>query len=125
MAVFVRVDSSWADSLEAGQALSSGDNVCIKSADGKVYKADADDSDLRPCIGAVDTDASSGDPVTIITQGVRNDGSSLTKGALVYLSTTAGAETQTGGSGKQAIGVAISDKIWYFQPQLSYNIPTA
>jgi len=125
VAVFVRIDSSWADSLVAGEALSAGDNVCIKASDGKVYKADADDANLRPCIGAVDTDASSGDPVTIITQGVRNDGSSLTKGALIYLSTTAGAETQTGGSGKQALGVAITDTVWYFQPEFSYNKPTA
>lgn len=120
----MQIDSQWGEDLTAGEDLAVGDNVCIKS-DGQVYKADADDADRRPCIGAVNVAVDEDAAVTIITKGVRNDGSTLTKGAPVYLSTTAGAETQTGDTGKQVLGVALGASVWYFDPELSYNIPTA
>lgn len=124
MAVFTQIIST-GPALEAGEALAAGDNVCIADADGKLYKADADDATRRPCVGAVDVAVDSGQYATVITAGWRNDGSSLTEGAQVYLSTTPGAETQTGASGKQVIGVAWSTTVWYFNPQQAYNIPTA
>jgi len=111
--------------LTAGEDLTAGQMVAVKDADGKVYKADADDADVRPCIGAAETTVSSGDAVSIVFSGWRNDGSSLKEGDLIYLSTTAGSTTQTGGSGKQVVGVAFSTTEWFFHPQLAYNTPTA
>jgi len=123
--IFLAIHQSYNVALQAGEDLDEGEMVCVKDADGKVYKADADAATLRPAIGATETDVSSGGYVNIIISGIRNDGSSLTEGGLIYLSTTAGATTQTGGSGKQAIGYALTTSKWYMQCQLAYNVPTA
>lgn len=124
MAVFTKVIAI-GPTVEAGEDLAAGDNVCIASADGLLYKADAGRATRRPCIGAVDVAVSDGEDAAVITCGWRNDGSALTKGAQVYLSATPGDQTATAGSGKQVIGVAWTASDWYFNPQQAYNIPTA
>lgn len=123
MAVFTKIIAI-GPTVEAGEALAAGDNVCIAD-DGKLYKADADAATRRPCVGAVDVAVEAGQDAAVITCGWRNDGSSLNEGAQVYLSTTAGAETQTAGAGKQVLGIAWTPTVWYFNPQQAYNIPTA
>ena len=56
-------------SATAGETLAIGDVVCIKAADGYVYKADSNDSDLRPAVGAIGKGGASGAKVEIVTEG--------------------------------------------------------
>ena len=92
----------------AGAALTEGDILMMKS-DGKCYKADADDSALRPAIGVAGFTAASAANVSVVTRGQVGGLSSLTKGSLVYLSTTAGGTTQTMPTAySQPVGKAIS-----------------
>ncbi len=96
-------------SAVAGETLATGNVVCIKSADGYAYKADADDSTARPAVGIIGKGGASGATVEIITEGILGGWSSLTKGAPGYLSATAGAVTQTKVAAyHQKIAVAIS-----------------
>jgi hypothetical protein len=78
----------------AGEDLSVGDIVCIKAADGYVYKANRQDPALRPAIGVVSLAATDGNGVAITTSGILSGYTGLTKGAPVYLDTD-GNVTQT------------------------------
>jgi len=101
-----RVESRF--SCVAGAALTEGDILMMKS-DGKCYKADADDSTLRPVIGVAGFTAANAANVSVVTRGQVGGLSSLTKGSLVYLSTTAGGTTQTMPTAySQPVGMAIS-----------------
>lgn len=92
----------------AGAALTEGDVLMMKS-DGKCYKADADDSTLRPAIGVAGFTAASAANVSVVTRGQVGGLTSLTKGGDIYLSTTAGGTTQTQPTAySQSIGKAIS-----------------
>ena len=111
------VKKKWAGfSATAGEALATGDLVCIKDADGYAYEADADDSDLRPAVGIVGskTASASGATVEIITTGVLGGWTTLTEGQLGYLSDTASAVTQSAPSWSQPVGVALSTTEYYF-----------
>lgn len=101
----------------AGETLATGDVVCIKDSDGKVYKADADDSALRPAVGIVDLGAASGYPVEIITHGIFRGWTGLSEGQNAYLSTTAGAVTQSAPAYVQKIAVAVSTTEYLFSFQ--------
>jgi hypothetical protein len=93
----------------AGETLAEGDAAAIKAADGLVYKADADDSTLRPALGFIGKGGASGVDVEVVTRGTVAGLSSLTKGAVYYLSATAGATTATAvASYPQKVGVATS-----------------
>lgn len=106
-------------SATAGEALATGNVVCIKSADGYAYKADANDADLRPAIGIVGskTASASGDSVEIILVGVLTGWSSLTEGGNAYLSETAAAVTQSAPSWNQKIGFALNATDYFFSFQ--------
>jgi hypothetical protein len=92
-----------------GEAVVEGDVLAIKASDGKCYKADADDSTLRPAAGVAGAKASSGANVPVVTRGQVGGLSSLTKGGYVFLHTTAGATTQTQPTAySQNVGRAIS-----------------
>ena len=109
-------------SATAGQALAIGDVVCLKDANGYAYKADSDNATLRPAVGIVTKAGSSGESVGIMTYGIFGGYSSLTEGAPVYLSATAGAITQTAPSGYlQQIGIAISTTSYLFEFQKGEN----
>lgn len=96
-------------SCTAGEAISEAQIVMMKSSDGKCYKADADDATLRPAIGIAATKAASGASLRVATAGQVGGLSSLTKGAAIFLSTTAGGTTQTQPTAySQPIGKAIS-----------------
>lgn len=79
--------------LFAGEALSKGMAVYIKS-DGLVYKAVStatEATNIAAFAGIVNRDYAAGDAVTIFGQGnVFQIGESLTPGALLYISATAG-----------------------------------
>jgi hypothetical protein len=92
----------------AGEALTEGDVLTMKT-DGKCYKADADDSTLRPAIGVAEMTVASAANVGVVTAGKIGGLSSLTKGAAVFLSATAAGTTQTEPAAYgQVLGKAIS-----------------
>ena len=100
----------------AGEALDTGELVCIKDSDGYAYQADANDSDLRPAIGVVGskTASASGKTVEIIITGKLSGWSSLTEGQLGYLSETAAAVTQSAPTWSQPVGIALSTTEYFF-----------
>ena len=123
MSVWAKILSDVGPGYEAGEDIDDGELLYLKS-DGKVYLADANGSSTYPCIGAAGATVSSGDVVEVVFSGWRNDGSSLTIGGKMYLSQTAGAATQTGtGTTPQPVGFATTATNWFFQPDLSYNVP--
>jgi hypothetical protein len=73
-------------------------------------------------VGLASTSGTNGNPLTVVTKGVvRNDGWSWTTvGAPLYLSTTAGALTQTAPTGTddvvRIVGYVLSDDCIYFNP---------
>ncbi len=111
-------------SMTYGESLVPGDLVYFKS-DGKVWKADADAAGLYPCMGMAMETASSGSHVVLLNGIYRDDSRyNFTVGGVVYLSTTAGTETQTQPSATdnviQVIGIATHADRIYFNPDLSY-----
>lgn len=108
--------------LVAAENLVFGEVGYINSS-GKVAKADADaiatSSALFMALGSISTDATG----TFLMLGfARNDAWNWTVGGLIYLSTTAGALTQTAPSGTddviQILGVATHADRMCFSPQL-------
>jgi len=96
-------------SAVAGENLALGDIVCIKSSDGKAYKASASNATLRPAVGYASTVARTGTSVRITTSGSFAGYNDLTVGQPVYLSATAGTYTQTATVGwYQQVGVAVT-----------------
>ena len=97
----------------AGEGITIGQAVMMKSADGYCYKADADDSTLRPAIGIAGFSVSSGASFSVVTAGQVGGETGLTKGGAIYLSATAGGNTQTQPSAySQVLGRAISATQW-------------
>lgn len=88
----------------AGEAITTNQTVCILATDGKAYKADADASTLRPCVGVAANTAASGADVEIVAIGIMEEMTSASPGARLFLSTTAGAMTTTEPTYSQAIG---------------------
>jgi hypothetical protein len=102
----------------AGEVLATGDAVCIKDADGLIYKADANDAALRPAIGMVGKGAPAiGDSVEIVTRGIFAGWTALSKNAAGYLSETAGEVTQAAPAYSQVMGVAISATEYMISPK--------
>jgi hypothetical protein len=111
-------------SLTAGENLAFGDVVYLKS-DGLVWKADADGSATYPCMGMATATITSSNAGNILLHGIaRNDAWAWTVGGIVYLSTTAGALTQTQPSATdnviQVLGIATHADRMYFFPDLTY-----
>ena len=115
----------------AGESLAIGDWVYMSTVDGRVSKADANDTGddgHYPAIGvAVSAQGSAGSAVKILTHGVYNDsdgfgGSDLTEGKKMFLSTTAGAVTATAPSSTsdrvQVCGVAVGPRDVFVNPSL-------
>ncbi|MBW2606129.1 MAG: hypothetical protein JRD05_00690 [Deltaproteobacteria bacterium] len=91
-------------SAEAGEALVVGDVVCVKPADGEIYKADADDGDLRPAIGVIGEGGAADTIVQVVTRGILAGQTSASPGSRLYLSETAGAFTTTQPTNPQCLG---------------------
>ena len=92
----------------AGETLTPGHVVCVKSADGLVYKASATDSTLRPAIGVITRGGAINTKVEIMISGIMTGWSTQTKGAPGFLSGTAGAVTQTSPGYSQQVGIALN-----------------
>lgn len=113
-------------SATAGETLAAGDVVCIKAADGKAYKADANDADLRPAVGVIDKGGLSTATVEIVTIGVLAGQTAASPGKRLFLSETAGAMTVTAPTNAQALGWVLpgtaGTSTTYF---ISVNTPTS
>ncbi len=90
--------------VTAGETLALGDAVCIKASDGYAYEADANDSDLRPCVGRIKKGGDAGDKVEVVVIGRLAGQTKASPGARVYLSETAGEVTTTAPTNPQIIG---------------------
>jgi hypothetical protein len=107
-----------------GESISIGDLLYFKS-DGSVWKADANAAGLYPVMGLALETGSSGSRLVLL-HGIYRDDSryAFTVGGPVYLSTTAGGETQTQPSATddviQVVGIATHADRIYFNPDLSY-----
>ena len=114
----------------AGESIAVGDWVYMSTVDGRVSKADANDTGddgHYPAIGvAVSAQGSAGSAVKILTHGVYNDsdgfGGDLTEGKKMFLSTTAGAVTATAPSSTsdrvQVCGIAVGPRDVFVNPSL-------
>jgi hypothetical protein len=113
---------STARTMTTSEALSAGDLINVHNSSGpKVRKADATTAG-KEADGFVLTSAGSGASVTVYpTESVLSGLSGLTPGALQFLSTTAGARTETAPSGSgqvaQQVGKALSATEMVFRPQ--------
>ena len=110
----------------AGAAIAAFEAVCISTTSGKIVKADASVTGTMPVIG-IATEAFSGDDETgtVLLQGfVRYDTWAWgTIGGVIYASETGGDLTQTApttsGAFVQALGVALTADVVYFNPSLT------
>ena len=117
--------------LLAGESLAVGDWVYMSTVDGRVSKADANDTaddGHYPAIGvAISAQGSAGSAVKILTHGVYNDsngfGGDLTEGKQLFLSETAGTVTATAPSDDgdivQVCGIAIGPRDVLVSPSLN------
>ena len=108
----------------AGETLSAG-NVCYVNSLGRMVKADANGSGTYPAMAICLESLTSGYSGEFLMMGVyRNDSFSLTRGAVIYLSTTAGAVTTTApsasGNQVQVLGRCIDYDYIYFMPSMDY-----
>ncbi|MHC1726503.1 MAG: hypothetical protein AB9866_10915 [Syntrophobacteraceae bacterium] len=105
----VYVKNSWVRfSGTAAETLAVGDIVCIKDADGLVYKADANDAALRPAVGIVSKGASTSGVVGVTVIGVFGGYTTLSEGQNVYLSESVGSYTQSSPAYSQSVGFALT-----------------
>lgn len=111
-------------SMTYGESIVPGDLLYFKS-DGKVYKADANGVSTYPVMGLALATASTGSN-SVLLHGIYRDDTryAFTVGGVVYLSTTAGAETQTQPSAVndviQVVGIATHADRIYFNPSADY-----
>jgi len=111
----------------AAENLVFGD-VCYMNSAGKMAKADADAIATSGAVAiATGTIASNATGNFMLNGVIRDDSTySFTIGGLIYLSTTAGAVTQTAPSGTddvvQVLGWAITADEWMFNPSLVQTV---
>jgi len=109
----------------AGGPIGAFETVCIHTTTGEVVISDADAIATMPVIGIAPAAISDTDTGTILLQGfIRDDTWNWTLGGILYAdNTTAGGMTQTAPSGTgdfvQAVGVALSADVVYFNPSLT------
>jgi len=115
----------------AGESLAVGDWVYMSTTDGRVNKADSNDTGddgHYPAIGvAISAQGSAGSAVKVLTHGVYNDsngfGGDLTEGKQLFLSETAGTVTATAPSDDgdivQVCGIAIGPRDVFVNPSLN------
>jgi microcystin-dependent protein len=103
-----------------GEDVDLGEVLYCKS-DGKYWLADASASTTMPCLAIATEAGSADDEITLLVLGfIRNDTWALTAGSVLYVSTTAGALTETApstsGEQVQSIGTAMDTGLVYFNP---------
>lgn len=91
------------------------------ASDGNYEEADADATTTMPAV-AVALESGTGTKKVLLRGYIRKDAWAWTVGGIVYVSTTAGAFTQTAPSGTgdqvQAVGIAVSADVIYFNPSM-------
>jgi len=91
------------------------------ASDGTLKEADADDAATMPCV-ALALKSGTGDKEILLHGFIRNEDWAWTPGGMIYVSPTTGVITQTkpsaSGQQVQILGVAISDDMIYFTPNL-------
>lgn len=105
------LDTDFILSLTAGESLTQNDSCYISASDGKVYKTDADDSTKIGFIGFAQENATTNNTVRVVYDGHMGGFSSLTIGAIYYVSGTAGAVTTTPPTLAKRVGRAVSATI--------------
>ena len=109
----------------AGGPIGAFETVCIHTTTDEVVISDADAIATMPVIGIAPAAISDTNTGTILLQGfIRDDTWNWTLGGILYAdNTTAGGMTQTAPSGTgdfvQAVGVALSADVVYFNPSLT------
>ena len=108
--------------LTASENIAQGDLVYV-SGNGTIGKADADAVAKMPAIGLAVAAISSNQPGAILLQGMfRDDSYNFTAGNRLFVHTD-GTVTATAPSGNndvaQAVGVALSDDVIYFKPDMT------
>jgi hypothetical protein len=108
----------------AGGAIAAFQTVCIHTTTGEVVISDSNAIGTMPVIGIAPAAISDTATGTILLQGfIRDDTFNWTIGGIIYASETAGAMTQTApttsGVFVQALGVALSADVVYFNPALT------
>ncbi len=91
-------------SAVAGETLATGNVVSISASDGKAYKADANDSSLRPAVGVIGKGGASGAKVEVVISGIIAGMTAQSPGVRLYLSETAGSVTSTAPTNPQVLG---------------------
>ena len=100
-------------SAVAAEPLVTGNVVMLKDADGKTYKADANDAALRPAIGIIGKGGTTGQTVEIVTIGIFSGWTGLAEGSPGFLSETPAAITQSAPAYSQQVGQAISTTSYF------------
>ena len=108
--------------LTASENIAQGDLVYV-SGDGTIGKADADAIAKMPAIGLAVAAITSNQPGAVLLQGMfRDDSYNFTAGNRLFVHTD-GTVTATAPSGNndvaQAVGVALSDDVIYFKPDMT------
>ena len=108
--------------LTASESIAQGDLVYV-SGNGTIGKADADAVAKMPAIGLAVAAIAQNQPGAILLQGMfRDDSYNFTAGNRLFVHTD-GTVTATAPSGSsdvaQAIGVALSDDVIYFKPDMT------
>lgn len=119
-------DHTWSGlttKLTAGTDLAIG-NLCYVGSDGKMELTDADAAATMPGTAMATGTISEDDAGVFLLRGfIRDDTWNWTVGALLYASTTSGELTETAPSGSgdqvQAVAIALSADIIYFNPSLT------
>jgi len=88
----------------AGETLATGNVVSISASDGYAYKADANDSSLRPAVGVIGKGGATGAKVEVVINGIIAGMTVQSPGVRLYLSETAGAITSTAPTNPQVLG---------------------
>tara|TARA_R110000824_G_scaffold114186_1_gene264491 strand:+ start:5620 stop:6951 length:1332 start_codon:yes stop_codon:yes gene_type:complete len=108
----------------AGGAIGAFQTVCVHTTTGEVVITDSNAIATMPVIGIAPAAISDTATGTILLQGfIRDDTWNWTLGGIMYASETAGAMTQTApttsGAFVQALGIALSADVVYFNPSLT------
>jgi len=109
----------------AGGPIAAFQTVCIHTTTGEVVISDADAIATMPVVGIAPAAIADTNTGTILLQGfIRDDTWNWTIGGILYADdATAGGMTQTAPSGSgdlvQAVGVALSADVVYFNPSLT------
>jgi len=114
--------------LTAGEAVSVGDCVYIKTADGKAYKAAGGAAASALAIGIVVaigsqgqvTGTGAGDLLSVVLLGPIA-GFTVTAGAPAYVSNTAGGLDTAAGTAPCVVGIGLPNNVLYVHP--GYPVP--